>query len=229
LIYGYDDQIRKLHGVDYIQASAVPYDHLGRGVNEEIFVLTVEPERMREKIHVQAVLQDILAHYKGCDPYAMPGTICGLGAYAAWREALREGEVEPNGHAYNIAVLRDARHYAHEFFRELSQQQWTESADQRTKVRLNDVQDVRMRMDVKRLIALSQLAEEQYRLIADRLYRLVQYFPFPDGGKPNHKVHADKAISVLHDVEQMEYSAVTILEEMLTALENMERNLQDTD
>lgn len=99
---------------------AVPYDHLGRGVNEEIFVLTVEPERMREEIHVQAVLQVILAHYKGYDPYAMPGTICGLGAYAAWREALREGKVEPNGHAYNIAVLRDARHYAREFFRELS-------------------------------------------------------------------------------------------------------------
>lgn len=221
LIYGYDDHARIWHGVDFIQRATVPYDHLGRGVNEEIFVLTVEPEHVRDKRDIQAVLQNILAHYNGCDPYTLHGTVSGLAAYAAWREALQKGGVEPNGHAYNIAVLWDARNYASAFFKELSQI-WTCSVDMLANVQLKNGQDKRIRTNSNRLVDLCFMAEKQYRFIAERLYILVQYFPFPDDGKPNHHIYADRAISVLEEVEQLERSAVKTLEMMLGLLESVD-------
>ncbi|CAI6080463.1 hypothetical protein PAECIP112173_02895 [Paenibacillus sp. JJ-100] len=216
LVYGYDDQARTLHGEDFIQRSTVPYDHLGRGVNEEVFVLTVEPEPFRNELDMQAILQHILAHYKGSDSCTMKGTVSGLAAYAAWREALRTGRIEPNGHAYNIAVLWDARHYATVFFEELAQV-WMALASR-------PCMDKRYSgMDNHNFIRLCRKAKEQYRLIADRLYMLVQRFPFPEGGKPNHHVNADKAFSILEEIEKLECSAVRTLEIMLDMLESGEQ------
>ncbi|PYE44245.1 sigma-70 family RNA polymerase sigma factor [Paenibacillus barcinonensis] len=223
LVYGYDDQSRTLYGVDFIQSTILPYDHLGRGVNEEIFVLSVEPSRMRDKINLKAVLQDALVHYEGLDTYMLPDTVSGLAAYGVWREALRRGDLEPNGHAYNIAVLWDARTYASAFFAELSQL-WRMSADKHSVEPIGDVDDNHSSVcpDTGKLIHLCQMAEEKYRLIAEKLHFLVECFPFPDGGAPDKQDVIDQTVLVLQEVEQLERSVMSILQSILVVVESVE-------
>ncbi|WP_405154382.1 RNA polymerase sigma factor [Paenibacillus sp. FSL K6-0108] len=196
LIYGYDDAARTLYGADFIKSGTIPYDHIGRGVNQEVFVLAAETDGMIREMNLRAALTDILAHYCGKDPYTLPNTVSGLAAYAVWREALENQRVEPNGHAYNIAVLWDARCYASKFFEELSLS-WA-SLPRYTK-----------------LIPFCHQAEELYRIMTDRLNMLKQYFPFPEGGNPNEKVQGDKAISLLMEVEELERAAVVAIETLL--------------
>ncbi|MCK6076013.1 RNA polymerase sigma factor [Paenibacillus silvae] len=222
LVYGYDDQSRTLHGVDFIQSAVIPYDHLGRGVNEEIFVLSVEPGRIRDEINLKAVLQDALAHYEGRDANTLPGTVSGLAAYGVWREALRTGDIEPNGHAYNIAVLWDARAYARSFFAEL-RQLWTVSADKNSIEPTRDVGDnlSSICLNTMHFIQLCQMAEEKYCLIAEKLHLLVECFPFPDGGALGKQDVMDQAIAVLQEVEQLERAVMAILHSMYVLLEDV--------
>ncbi|HBU81336.1 MAG TPA: sigma-70 family RNA polymerase sigma factor [Paenibacillus sp.] len=196
LIYGYDDADRTLYGLDFIKSGAFPYDHVGRGVNQEVFVLAAESDRLSREMDLHAALTDVLAHYGGEDPYTLPNTVSGLAAYAVWREALENRRVEPNGHAYNIAILWDARRYAGEFFKELSLS-WA-SIPRYTN-----------------LMPFCRQAEELYRIMTARLNVLKQCFPFPEGGKPNEKVQGDTAISILMEVEKLERDAVVAIEALL--------------
>ncbi|WP_340387991.1 RNA polymerase sigma factor [Paenibacillus sp. FSL E2-0151] len=196
LIYGYDDAARTLHGTDFTKSGIIPYDHVGRGVNQEVFVLAAESDGMIREMNLHAALTAVLAHYRGEDPYTLPNTVSGVAAYAVWREALEYRRVEPNGHAYNIAVLWDARRYASEFFKELSLK-WASTAC------------------YSNLISFCLQAEELYRNMSQKLNTLAVLFPFPDGGLPNEKAHADQAISILLEVEELERSAVVAIKALL--------------
>lgn len=199
LIYGYDDAARILYGTDFIKSGTIPYDHVGRGVNQEVFVLAAESDGMLREMNLRAVLTAVLAHYCGEDPYTLPNTVSGLAAYAVWREALEYRRVEPNGQAYNIAVLWDARRYASEFFKELSLK-WASTARYSS------------------LIAFCLQAEELYRKMSQKLNTLAELFPFPEGGLPNEKLHADQAISILMEVEELERTAVVVIKALLEGM-----------
>ncbi|MEC0126375.1 RNA polymerase sigma factor [Paenibacillus pabuli] len=199
LVYGYDDAVRTLYGADFIKSGAFPYDHVGRGVNQEVFVLAAESDGMTREMDLRAALTAVLAHYGGKDPYTLPNTVSGLAAYAVWREALEHGRVEPNGHAYNIAVLWDARRYAGEFFKELSLK-WASNPRYTS------------------LIPYCREAEELYRIMSQRLNMLKQCFPFPEGGKPNEKLQGKQAISILLEVEELERAAVVAIESLLEGM-----------
>jgi len=200
LIYGYDDAARTLHGTDFTKSGTIPYDHVGRGVNQEVFVLAAESDGMIREMNLRAALTAVLAHYRGEDPYTLPNTVSGVAAYAVWREALEYRRVEPNGHAYNIAVLWDARRYASEFFKELSLK-WASTACYSS------------------LIPFCLQAEELYRNMSQKLNTLVALFPFPDGGLPNEKLHADQAISILLEVEELERAAVVAIKALLEEMD----------
>ncbi|MFE6074655.1 RNA polymerase sigma factor [Paenibacillus sp. NPDC057886] len=199
LIYGYDDAARTLYGTDFIKSGAFPYDHVGRGVNQEVFVLAAESNGMIREMNLRAALTDVLAHYRGEDPYTLPNSVSGLAAYAVWREALEYRRVEPNGHAYNIAVLRDARRYASKFFEELSLS-WA-SVPRYTS-----------------MIPISCQVDELYRSMTQRLNTLAELFPFPEGGLPNEKLQADQAISILLEVEELERAAVVAIKALLEGM-----------
>ncbi|MEK4276972.1 RNA polymerase sigma factor [Paenibacillus sp. FSL R7-0026] len=199
LIYGYDDAARTLYGTDFIKSGTIPYDHVGRGVNQEVFVLAAESDGMIREMNLNAALTAVLAHYRGEDPYTLPNTVSGVAAYAVWREALEYRRVEPNGHAYNIAVLWDARRYASEFFKELSLQ-WAPTACYSS------------------LIPFCLQAEELYRNMSQKLNTLAELFPFPEGGLPNEKLHADQAISILLEVEELERAAVVVIKALLEGM-----------
>lgn len=200
LIYGYDDAARTLYGTDFTKSGTIPYDHVGRGVNQEVFVLAAESDGMIREMNLHAALTAALAHYRGDDPYTLPNTVSGVAAYAVWREALEYRRVEPNGHAYNIAVLWDARRYASEFFKELSLK-WASIASYSS------------------LIPFCLQAEELYRNMSQKLNTLAELFPFPDGGLPNEKLHADQAISILLEVEELERAAVVAIKALLEEMD----------
>ncbi|WP_405171020.1 RNA polymerase sigma factor [Paenibacillus sp. FSL H8-0280] len=200
LIYGYDDAARTLYGTDFIKSGTIPYDHVGRGVNQEVFVLAAESDGMIREMNLHAALTAVLAHYRGEDPYTLPNTVSGVAAYAVWREALEYRRVEPNGHAYNIAVLWDARRNASEFFKELSLK-WASISSYSS------------------LIPFCLQAEELYRNISQKLNKLAELFPFPDGGLPNEKLHADQAISILLEVEELERAAVVAIKALLEEMD----------
>ncbi|QOS81703.1 sigma-70 family RNA polymerase sigma factor [Paenibacillus sp. JNUCC31] len=200
LIYGYDDAARTLYGTDFIKSGSIPYDHVGRGVNQEVFVLAAESDGMIREMNLREALTAVLAHYRGEDPYTLPNTVSGLAAYAVWREALEYRQVEPNGNAYNIAVLWDARRYAGEFFEELSLK-WASTPRYTS------------------LIPFCLQAEEIYRIMTQRLNMLKQCFPFPEGGKPNDKLHADQAILLLLEVEELERAVVVAIKALLEEMD----------
>ncbi|WP_405158144.1 RNA polymerase sigma factor [Paenibacillus sp. FSL H8-0283] len=200
LIYGYDDAARTLYGTDFTKSGIIPYDHVGRGVNQEVFVLVAESDGMIREMNLHAALTAALAHYRGEDPYTLPNTVSGVAAYAVWREALEYRRVEPNGHAYNIAVLWDARRYASEFFKELSLK-WASTAC------------------YSNLIPFCLLAEELYRNMSQKLNTLAELFPFPDGGLPNEKLHADQAISILLEVEELERAGIVAIKALLEEMD----------
>ncbi|MCP1187292.1 RNA polymerase sigma factor [Paenibacillus sp. 1781tsa1] len=200
LIYGYDDAARTLYGTDFIKSGTIPYDHVGRGVNQEVFVLAAESDGIIREMNLHGALTAVLAHYRGEDAYTLPNTVSGVTAYAVWREALEYRRVEPNGHAYNIAVLWDARRYASEFFKEVSLK-WASNACYSS------------------LIPFCLQAEELYRNMSQKLNTLVELFPFPDGGLPNEKLHADQAISILLEVEELERAAVVVIKALLEGMD----------
>lgn len=195
ILYGYDDELKQLNADEFGRKGTLAYDHLGRGVLEEIFILTVDEsfpvtfkEQLRDAFHM------ILEHLRGEEPQIPAGTIKGLAAYDAWCDAFREGTVEPNGNAYNVAVYGDARKYAVQFLSEATKYLEEDEADNR------------------QLCQLIREAADTYREIVRLFEELQRLFPFPSGGEPNEDDQARKAIVLLEQLHTLEWKGMTQLE-----------------
>ncbi|TMV43815.1 hypothetical protein FE783_34165 [Paenibacillus mesophilus] len=173
---------------------ALPYDHVGRGILEDLFVLALDaPIAIGAREGLTGALQMILAHYRG-EEVCGPRIVYGLNAYDTWIEAFRGAQIEPNGNAYNVAVVQDARHYASAFLAELADTWQGDS-----------VADERIR-------SLSREASGLYRNMAEELLVLRDMFPFPTEGEPNQPAQAERSIGVLQSVKRLEQQAVGLLE-----------------
>lgn len=200
IIYGYDDEKRELFPSECGREDPVPYEHLGRGFLEDLFVMGIEasaPAPLRSRL--RSALEGIVRHYRGQEP-ASPRTVVGLAAYDAWIEALRGGEVEPNGNAYNAAVVQDCRRLAADFLGELAAGWQGEAAAD------------------ERIRSLSREAARQYGDAAEELRGLTSLFPFPEGGAPNEPDQAKRAIAILEAVKALETEGCLLLEAMLAEL-----------
>lgn len=200
VIYGYDDKDRMLTVMECMRDDKLPYDHLGRGTLEDLFVLALEERTEKDR---RSMLRDalsmILDHYHGKEAPTHLGER-GLRAYDVWMDAFRGGKIEPNGNAYNIAVVQDARWYAADFLSEIGVGwQGDDSSDERIRT-------------------LSAEAAQLYRDIAEQMQELATLFPFPSGGDPNTEANRERAIHVLQLVKSLEEQVVTLLEQMNAAL-----------
>lgn len=200
VIYGYDDEQRILTAMECMQDDKLPYEHLGRGTLEDLFILALEERTEKE---LRSMLRDALAmildHYHGKEAPIDRGER-GLRAYGVWVDAFRGGNIEPNGNAYNIAVLQDARRFAAEFLEEISAE-WQG----------DDPSDERIR-------ALGTEAAQLYRQMAEQLQELAVLFPFPSGGDPKSIVNRERAVSVLQSVKALEEQVVSLLEQINSAI-----------
>lgn len=195
LIYGYDDDARELRAGDNCgHDQNIPYDALGRGLLEELFVLVLdEPVETDRRTMLQGALDTALAHYRGEEP---GGPLCahGLAAYDAWRDAFQRGGVEPNGNAYTIAVAQDARRHAALFWQEVADT-WTDAVFDAVRPACRE-------------------ASALYGQIAEEYAVLARLFPFPSGGDPNHPEQREHAIRQIDRLRSLEQQAVSLLETM---------------
>ncbi|WP_308443032.1 RNA polymerase sigma factor [Xylanibacillus composti] len=200
VIYGYDDEQRILTAMACMQDDKLPYDHLGRGTLEELFILALE-ERTEKDLRsmFRDALMMILDHYHGIESPTDRGER-GLRAYDVWIDAFHGGKIEPNGNAYNMEVVQDARRLAAEFLREICAK-WQGDGE-----------------SYKRMRALSAEAAQVYQQMSEELQELVVLFPFPAGGDPNSVVNLERAVKVLQSVKALEEQAVSLLEQMNAAI-----------
>ena len=203
LLYGYDDDQRLLYADECGRQDTLSYENLGRSVLEEIFVLALgESFEVTMQEQLRKSLRMILDHYEGREINSPSESVRGIKAYDVWCDAFRGRKVEPNGNAYNIAVIMDGRKYAGEFLKEVMTS-WPQAEET----------DIRVR-------SLLGEAAELYVTIADNFYKLHQLYPFPQGGEPNEPSNAQQSIGLLETIKTKELRAVEILRETLNQLES---------
>lgn len=167
---------------------------------EELFVLAIEGSvDLTLQQQLRLALETAIEQYEGKES-VVPTAVKGLAAYDAWIESLQGRKIEPNGHAYNIEVLRDARYYAAEFFKELIAA-WPDA----------NKEGPELTQQFKEASALYSGMCEKYSV-------LHQMFPFPVGGEPNSEDQATTAISLVEDIKALEFEAVAKLREIFAKL-----------
>lgn len=200
IIYGYDDAQRSLFAEECGRKDSLSYDNLGRSVLEEIFVLAIEDyTKVSLREQLQNALQSILEHYDGEEENIPVDSVKGLAGYDVWMKAFENGSIEPNGNAYNIAVVRDARGNAAAFFKELLEI-WPTEQDQDWNIR-----------------DWFGKAEAAYRNITKHFDKLHERYPFPEGGTPNGQSRAED-IEQLRLIKEEEAKAVGVLRKILKGL-----------
>ncbi len=187
MLYGYDDDQRQLYMNECGRKDMIDYDHLGRGILEEIFVLAVDaPFQISFKDQLCGAFQIITEHYSGNEARVPAEAVKGLEAYDAWCEAFRRHTVEPNGNAYNIVVFGDARKFASQFLEEAAAL-WEGQEKDDEHVRL-----------------LLKEAAETFARTAQAFAELQALFPYPSGGEPNSGNYAEQAIALLQKAKKLE-------------------------
>lgn len=199
-LYGYDDETRTLYAEECGRVDTLPYENLGKSVLEEIFVLAIEGSvdlTLRQQLRL--ALETATELYEGKEN-AVPTAVKGIAAYDAWIESLHGRQIEPNGHAYNIEVLRDARYYAAEFFKELVTA-WPKAME-----------------DGPDLTTSFEAAAALFTGICKKFTVLHGMFPFPKGGEPNSAEQAATAISLVEEIKALEIEAAAKLSQMFAEL-----------
>lgn len=151
ILYGFDDEserfaCRAAGGA----APEVPYTRLGRDLDHpELFVGWLENAEAPSfgPPSLVRALDAILRHAHGQEP-RVPGYVAGLAAYDSWIEAFEADRVQPVGHAYQVALLAEARQHAVAFLSDLAEHHpavagdsvvarlWREAADYYREVHL---------------------------------------------------------------------------------------------
>jgi len=199
-IYGYDDETRLLYAEECGKVETLQFDHLGRSVLEEIFVLAVDGKvDLTLKQQLRLALESAIEHYEGRESAIPANCVKGLAAYDTWLEALEGGVIEPNGHAYNIAVLRDARYYGAEFFKELKQVWPIEEKSEELTRHFDE-------------------ASALYQGMYEKLDELHRMFPFPQGGQPNDSLTAREARGLVEGIKPLESKALECMKEILALI-----------
>ncbi|CAG7639053.1 hypothetical protein ACFQI7_08440 [Paenibacillus allorhizosphaerae] len=205
VLYGYDDDRSSLYGKDLYQNGTIKYEQLGGGRTGEMFVLALIG---LIPVHPADVLRDMLqmtfdhleerGNGKPTDPFR-----AGPAGYAAWIEAFRSGNVEPNGNAYHIHQLYDAREFAVAFLCRLNGSWGNDSSGRDRKIRV-----------------LAGEAAEYYAEAVKALRKLRVLFPDPYGGEPNLAKNARTAIWVLQYAKVQEEQAIERLRGIADVLQS---------
>ncbi|TCZ76560.1 RNA polymerase sigma factor [Paenibacillus albiflavus] len=197
VIYGYDDEQQTLYAADVSKEGTLSYNHLGRSLTSDLFVVAIDSERAIDPAaSLRSALDMILEHYAGKDTLCVPNSAHGIAAYDLWISAFRNGQIEPNGNSYCLAVVHDARLYATAFLQELSTT-WKGDSPEADQIR-----------------TLCADAAAVYKQIAEELDKLVTRFPFPVGGEPNNPAMLEENIKELENIKALEQQAVAILEQI---------------
>ncbi|WP_274364098.1 RNA polymerase sigma factor [Paenibacillus thermotolerans] len=179
LIYGYDDSERVLFGRSHRPGvNRYTYESLGRSPESPGLFAAVLDRRTGAPASVRTVLAGIVKQIRGDEP-RVPGFAFGQAAYREWQSAVLENRLDPLGHAYQVALLSEAREHAFRYLERLSQ-------------------DRSIRSEARPLLAVaSQLYEHIYRTTL----QLYPSFPFGIGGVTSNREHMAAELKALMEAE----------------------------
>lgn len=162
--YGYDDRSQEIRYKGYNGDMRVyRYDRLGRQTDEQpVFVFGLR-RRVSPPSPENTVLQAIVDHARGKEP-PLKGYVFGLDGYRVWVEGARLGTLDLSGHAYQVAILAEARQQAAAYLELLAD-------------RCRDAGRG------KQLMA----AADCYEQVSKCFVRLYPRFPFGYGGSPANR------------------------------------------
>lgn len=163
-IYGYNDETRELLYCGYNRAAAVyRYERLGRTDEDQpLFVLAVR-EKTSLPLNDNGVLHAIVQHARSKEP-PLAGFAFGLDGYRLWLEAIARGTLDLSGHAYQVAIMSEARQKASEYLHLLANK-YPSAAKQ------------------------LQAAANCYSEVAGAFSRLYPRFPFGYGGSHGNRLN----------------------------------------
>lgn len=173
-VYGYDDEAQQIRYLGYNRAERLyRYDQLGRTAEEQpLFVLGIRG-RVASPQSEDATLRSIVDHAKGKEP-PLEGFAFGLDGYRLWLEAVEDGSLDLHGHAYQVAILAEARQQAATYLRELSHKS----------------------KDVERARRFAAAAD-CYGKVGATFARLYPSFPFGYGGS-----HANRFVAIREGLKE---------------------------
>jgi hypothetical protein len=165
LVYGYDDSERVLLGRSHRPGvKHYTYESLGRSPESPGLFAAVLDRRTGAPASIRTVLAGIVKQIRGDEP-RVPGFAFGQAAYREWQSAILEERLDPLGHAYQVALLSEAREHGSRYLEQLS----------RDKCIHGEARSL--------LAAASQLYEQVGRI----MLQLYPSFPFGMGGVTSNR------------------------------------------
>lgn len=179
LVYGYDDSERVLLGRSHRPGvHRYTYESLGRSLESPGLFAAVLDRRTGAPASVRTVLAGIVKQIRGDEP-RVPGFMFGQAAYREWQSAVLENRLDPLGHAYQVALLSEAREHGCRYLEQLSR-----NRSIRGEAR-------------SRLAAASKLYEQ----ICQTMLKLYPSFPFGMGGVTSNREHMAAGLKAAMEAE----------------------------
>lgn len=179
LIYGYDDTERVLLGRSHRPGvHRYTYESLGRNAEGPGLFAAMVDRRTGAPAAVRTVLAGVVKQIWGNEP-RVPGFAFGQAAYREWQSAVLENRLDPLGHAYQVALLSEAREHACRYLEQLSR-------------------DRRVREEARSLLAA---ASSMYGRISRTMLQLYPSFPFGMGGVTSNREHIAAGLKAAMEAE----------------------------
>ncbi|MRG87836.1 hypothetical protein [Salinibacillus xinjiangensis] len=142
-------------------------------------------DRPQQRPNLKKTIHHILAHYEGKEP-AVSGYIQGLASYNTWIQAIQEEKLDSIGHAYQVALMKEAREHALCF--------------------LQDIHNFESEKEVRSAVASFQQVDHFYGELYPR---------FPYGFKDIQLNVRDHAVPLLKQIQQAEAQGTHHLKKFL--------------
>jgi RNA polymerase sigma factor (sigma-70 family) len=121
LIYGYDDEAQTIAYRGFRQNTQhYAYNQLGRNNEEPALFVAALKKQAAPPISDTAIISTIISHIKGNEP-PLQGFAFGLNGYQMWVESVEKGSLDLLGHAYQVAILAEARQHAVQYLQLLTE------------------------------------------------------------------------------------------------------------
>ncbi len=199
LIYGYDDDKQLFHAKDVSKDGTISYSDFADPKIDLLFVTTISESLPHSKYEIlRMALSMIVDHGRGKEWTHVfdDKFVQGLAGYEAWIGVMERRHADEHGHAYNVAVIADAREFAARFLRELAFRWDGTNVVERT---------------VRKHAGEAAL---HYEAVAETLGKMRELFPFPEGGQPKDPDTADRAIVLLRQAHEAETKGLEQLEQL---------------
>lgn len=197
VVYGYDDRGYYFSGPRCDSGKGPkPWEELGDTKIGWLEMYFVKPGEAADDVTtLKEALRLVLEHARSPEKWIYPKYKAGLAGFESWINALKVGNADGFGTAYNAMVWSECRGMAVEFLKE-------------AKKRVGNRSD-----------SLFDEAGKHYEVVAQNLRRVSEAFPFPPkGDEIKDTARCKDAIECLTEAREAEESGLKSLKKILNAL-----------